>query len=441
MKNLIMHVSRPSIAAVAVIVVTGGTAGDIHLDRINLPEGFTISVYASGFPEARSMALGPKGTLFIGNRQDDKVWAAVDTNGDDRADITTVLLDGLTSPNGVAVLGNDLYVAERSRILRYRDMEAYLEKPPAPEVLRDDFPTDDLHGWKYIAFGPDGYLYVPVGAPCNVCLQSDGRYASITRMKPDGGDFSVFARGIRNTVGFDWHPVTGELWFTDNGRDNLGDDIPSDELNRAATAGTHFGFPFCHAGDIADPEFGSQRRCDEFTPPVVNLGAHVAALGMKFYTGSMFPPSYRNQIFIAEHGSWNRSEKVGYRVVAVDPATGKHTVFAAGWMQDEVAWGRPVDILVMPDGALLVSDDMAGAVYRIGYTPSTRTGSVFQDNHHYSGPVPQTQFSNGKNGSLVDITGRSIAGLNIPATTILIDRISGKVLPPFHHNRNQREGL
>ena len=356
-------------------------SGDPPLERIALPEGFAIEVFASGIPDARSLASGPQGVVFVGNRQEDKVWAIADTNGDGKGDRKVVIAENLTAPNGVAFSGNDLYVAERSRILRYDAIEDRIDQPPEPVMISNDFPAESHHGWKYIAFGPDGYLYVPVGAPCNVCLESDDRFASMTRMMPDGSDFSVFARGIRNTVGFAWHPETGELWFTDNGRDNMGDDIPSDELNRAPAPGMHFGFPFCHEGTIADPEFGAGRSCDEFVPPVVKLGAHVAALGMKFYTGTMFPPEYRNRIFIAQHGSWNRSEKAGYRVVSVDvsgesPVT---TVFAEGWMENETVWGRPVDVLVMPDGALLVSDDLAGAVYRIVFTPATEVGSVLKD--------------------------------------------------------------
>ncbi|MBD3343966.1 MAG: sorbosone dehydrogenase family protein [Chitinivibrionales bacterium] len=346
----------------------------VHLDRIKMPEGFKISLYASNIPDARSMARGSEGTLFVGNRQADKVWAVVDSNNDNVADKSVIILRGLTSPNGVAFLENDLYVAERSRILKFPDIESSIDQPPAPEVIYDDLPKKRAHGWKYIAFSPDNYLYVPVGAPCNVCLRTDPRFASITRMKPDGSDFSVYAQGVRNTVGFDWHPETGVLWFTDNGRDWMGDNIPPDELNRAPHPGMHFGFPFCHGGDIPDPKYGKKRPCTEFTPPAIKLGPHVAALGMKFYTGTMFPSPYHNQIFVAEHGSWNRSSKIGYRITLVrieNREAVSYDVFAEGWMQNEVAWGRPVDILVMPDGSLLVSDDYAGVIYRIEYAPSS----------------------------------------------------------------------
>jgi glucose/arabinose dehydrogenase len=238
-------------------------------------------------------------------------------------------------------------------------------------VVTDRFPSDGHHGWKFIRFGPDGMLYVPVGAPCNVCTADPERYALISRIKIDGGGYEVVARGVRNSVGFDWHPETSELWFTDNGRDMLGDDLPADELNRVARAGLHFGFPYCHQGDTPDPEFGRGRACAEFTPPAANLGAHVAALGMRFYTGSQFPAEYRNNIFIAEHGSWNRSKKVGYRIQRVVVAEGKvvkQEVFAQGWLQGESTGGRPVDIEVMRDCALLVSDDHTGAIYRITYS-------------------------------------------------------------------------
>ncbi|HPX12493.1 MAG TPA: PQQ-dependent sugar dehydrogenase, partial [Syntrophales bacterium] len=260
--------------------------------------------------------------------------------------------------------------AEVSRVLRYDDIEKNLRNPPDPRVVNDSFPADEHHGWKYIAFGPDDRLYVPVGAPCNFCESADRRYASIMRMKPDGTDLEIFAEGVRNTVGFDWHGRTKELWFTDNGRDWMGDDRPPDEFNRAAEKGLHFGFPYCHGAGIADPGYG--RECGAYVPPVRELGPHVAALGMKFYTGRMFPAEYRDQVFIAEHGSWNRTVPIGYRITMVR-LEGNHAVeyrvFAQGWLRQNHAWGRPVDVLVMPDGALLVSDDRAGAVYRIDYEP------------------------------------------------------------------------
>jgi glucose/arabinose dehydrogenase len=270
----------------------------------------------------------------------------------------------------VAFRKGALYVAEVSRILRFDDIEADPAKPRTPVVVNSSFPSDEHHGWKYIAFGPGDRLYVPVGAPCNVCEREDRRYAGILRMAPDGSELELFARGVRNTVGFDWHPPTKVLWFTDNGRDWMGDDIPPDELNRAPGKRMHFGFPYCHAGRIPDPQYGSKRSCQEFQPPAAELGPHVAALGMKFYTGRMFPARYRRQIFIAEHGSWNRTVPIGYRITWVrlkESRALEYRVFAEGWLQGDRAWGRPVDVLVMPDGALLVSDDRAGAIYRIWY--------------------------------------------------------------------------
>jgi glucose/arabinose dehydrogenase len=298
----------------------------------------------------------------------------------------------------VAFREGALYVAERSRVLRYDDIERHLDHPPPPVVIRDDFPQEAHHGWKFIAFGPDGWLYVPVGAPCNVCKSSDEIFATITRLSPDGKRREIYARGVRNTVGFDWHPQTHVLWFTDNGRDEMGDQTPPDELNRAESAGLDFGFPACHGTGIADPEFGRGKDCAQTVAPAADLRPHIAALGMRFYTGSMFPPGYRGSIFIAEHGSWNRSIPSGYDVLRVRLEGEKvisQEVFASGWLPPEPrpedphlsytlradesadrsnrggkrlhAWGRPVDVLVMPDGALLVSDDTADAIYRIGY--------------------------------------------------------------------------
>jgi len=273
-------------------------------------------------------------------------------------------------PNGVAFRNGDLYVAEIHRVIKFSDIEKHLSNPPKPDVVNDSLPQDRWHGWKFIRFGPDNKLYIPVGAPCDVCEKEDQRYASILRMDPDGKNLESFAKGVRNSVGFDWDPQTKEMWFTDNGRDNLGDNVPPDELNHAPQKGMHFGFPYCHGGEILDPKYGKKRSCDEFTPPAQNLGAHVAGLGIRFYAGEMFPKEYQNQIFIAEHGSWNRSKKIGYRVMLVRIQNNKavsYEDFATGWKQGEEIWGRPVDILVMPDGSLLVSDDYADAIYRITY--------------------------------------------------------------------------
>ncbi len=343
----------------------------LPLQTIKLPPGFSIAVYADNVPNVRSMTLSPGGIIFAGTRKEGKVYAILDQDKDNKADKVIVLAKGLTMPNGVAFRDKALYVAEVSRILRYDDIENRLTQKPKPTVVTDRLPSDRAHGWKYIAFGPDGLLYVPIGAPCNICEREDPRYASITRMKANGEDHEIFARGIRNSVGFDWHPLTGELWFTNNGRDWLGDDLPPDTLNHAPKQGLHFGFPYCHAGDLPDPDFGAKRDCAEFTGPAVKLGPHVAPLGMKFYTGTMFPKEYLHQIFIAEHGSWNRSIPIGYRITLVRFQGNTPTdfeIFAEGWLQGRKAWGRPVALLVMPDGALLVSDDKAGVIYRISYS-------------------------------------------------------------------------
>ena len=345
----------------------------VYLGDITLPPGFVINIYATNVKNARSLVLGDRGTLFVGTRSAGKVYAVVDRNHDARADDVITIAEGLNMPNGVAFRQGSLFVAEVNRVLRYDRIESRLKNPPEPVIVTDSFPKDPQHGWKFIRFGPDGKLYVPVGAPCNVCERSNEIYSSITRINADGSPPEIFAHGVRNTVGFDWHPKTGALWFTDNGRDWLGDDQPPDELNRAPRKGMHFGFPYCHGGTIADPEFGSKRKCEAFVPPSIALGPHVAALGMRFYTGTMFPDLYRNQIFIAEHGSWNRSSPIGYRISLVrlhGSQARSYEVFAEGWLKNGRAWGRPVDVLVMPDGALLVSDDRAGVIYRISYKNS-----------------------------------------------------------------------
>lgn len=372
-KNLLLF----SVCAAILFSAVPGTfrpppcfGGDIPLEKISLPPGFAIEIYARDVPNARSMTMGAKGTLFVGTRKAGKVYAIRDVNGDNRADEILTIARGLNMPNGVAFREGSLYVASVSRILRFDDIEDRLKDVPAPRIINDSLPRDRHHGWKFIRFGPDGYLYVPVGAPCNVCEKEDERYASILRLRPSDNVFEVFARGVRNSVGFDWHPESKELWFTDNGRDWMGDDLPPDELNRAPAKGLHFGFPYCHGGDIPDPEFGNKRSCGEFVSPEMKLPAHVASLGMRFYTGTRFPEKYRGQIFIAEHGSWNRSVPTGYRVSVVDLDDNRavsYTVFAHGWLDGRRSFGRPVDVLVMPDGSLLVSDDKAGVIYRISY--------------------------------------------------------------------------
>ncbi len=337
---------------------------------LRLPPGFRADILIENVPNARSMALGPGGTLFVGTRSGGKVYAVRDALRG--APTVETFASGLSMPNGVALHDGALYVAEQKRILRYPGAEARGTAPPAPEVVDGALPyKGPLHAWKYLAFGPDGKLYVPVGAPCNVCLEPG--FGVILRMNPDGSGREVVATGVRNSVGFDWHPRTGELWFTDNGRDMLGDEVPPCELNRIGRPGLDFGFPYCHGGSIPDPEFGTAGTCSAAEPPVQLLGPHVAPLAVTFYTGRMFPPEYRGQVLIAEHGSWNRSKsagKTGYRITLVR-LKGNEAVayepFIEGWLAGDEVLGRPVDLLVAPDGSLLVSDDQRGVIYRISY--------------------------------------------------------------------------
>ena len=337
------------------------------LSDISLPEGFSIEVWADDVPNARSLALGESGTVFVSTRRDGRVFAVVQSN--DEAPVVTTIAEGLRMPNGIAFKDGALFVAENHRIIRFDNIETNLDSVPDPVVVIDTLPAERHHGWRYIDFGPDNKLYIALGAPCNVCEREGS--ANISRMNPDGSGLEVFAEGVRNSVGFTWHPETGEFWFTDNGRDMLGDDSPPGELNRAPQAGMHFGFPYCHGDDVSDPEFGNQRSCSEFEPPAQKLGPHVAPLGVIFYTGDMFPEEYRNQVLIAEHGSWNRSRKIGYRVSMVRMSNGEPTaydVFANGWLVDEEVSGRPVDLLQLEDGSVLLSDDQNELIYRITYS-------------------------------------------------------------------------
>jgi len=353
------------------------SAYDSLLAKVNLPEGFEIDVYAENVIDARSLARTEDGkTIFVGNRRRKNVYALTDTDGDMRADRVDTIATGLTMPNGVAYHDGDLYVAEVSRIHRFENIMDNLSSPKS-EVIFDDYPTDRHHGWKFIAFGPDGKLYVPVGAPCNVCDKEDENevYATITRMNPDGSDMEIVARGVRNSVGFTWHPETNDMWFTDNGRDLMGDDIPACELNVSTESGTHFGFPFWHQGDIADPDFGSKRERSEFKEPMYKFEPHSAPLGLRFYGGNMFPEKYQGNLIVAQHGSWNRSPEaghIGYQLRYVQIENGEvvsSEIFADGWLDQESnkGWGKPVDILEMPDGSILVSDDVAHCIYRISY--------------------------------------------------------------------------
>jgi len=339
----------------------------LPIPQLKLPKGFKIEVYVSGIANARSLRLGDKGTVFVSNRLLDKVYAVVDKNGTREA---KVIASGLDRPNGLAFHNGTLYIAEGARISKLEKIEDNLDNPPPPVVVYSDFLNHQSHGWKFMALGPDNKLYVNVGAPCNIC-EPPATNGQIRRISLDGSSADVVARGVRNSVGFDWHPVTKELYFTDNGRDWLSEDLPEDELNRVTKSGQHFGFPYCHQGTFADREMGWGRSCDEYEKPVALLGPHSAALGMRFYAGSMFPTEYRNAIFIARHGSWNRTKKVGGDVVVAklnnDGSVKSWEPFLTGFLQNNAYSGRPVDVQVMKDGSLLVSDDHAGAVYRVTY--------------------------------------------------------------------------
>lgn len=365
--------SALSFLLLAFLVSACQAAPEEVVPQIKLPPGFHLSMYTGQVPNARSLALGEDGTVYVGTTNAGKVYAVRDENRDGVGERVYTLATGLNLPNGVAVLDGDLYVAEIPRILKYPKIAGRLDHPPRPETVYAGYPDDVHHGWKYLRVGPDRKLYAPVGAPCNICRPERDIYATLTRLDADGRNFEIYARGIRNTVGFDWHPDTGELWFTDNGRDWLGDDLPPEELNQAVRAGQHFGYPHCHGKDISDPEFGKGKSCAEFTPPAWTFPAHTAGLGIRFYTGNQFPPDYKGQLFVAQHGSWNRSEPQGYRLMAVRFEDGKPVadqIFAEGWLRrDGKVLGRPVDILQMPDGALLVSDDLTGVIYRIVYRP------------------------------------------------------------------------
>ena len=342
-------------------------AAEIPLDKIKLPPGFEISLYASGLPNARSMAFGKNGTLFVGTRFVGNVYAVVEKDGKRQ---TKIIAKGLHRSNGVAFKNGALYVAELSRITRYDNIEANLDNPPKPVVVFDALPKDEAHGWKFMTLGPDGWLYFQIGAPGNIVMPP-ATHATIVRVDPENGVLETVATGVRNSVGMDFHPVTKQLWFTNNGRDWVDENMPNDTLHHVSRKGMNFGYPFCHQGDFLDPDFGKGRSCKEFDAPDMKLGPHVAALGMRFYTGAQFPAAYKNNIFIAEHGSWNRVKKSGYNIsrVVLD-AKGRATKvepFATGFLQGETFWGRPADVQMMKDGSLLVSDDVAGAIYRISY--------------------------------------------------------------------------
>lgn len=352
-------------------LIAANPSADAVIKKLHVLDGFAVSLFAENVPNARTLALGDNGVVYVGTRHKGSVYAVQDTDNDGVSDKRYELGKNLNMPNGVAFRDGALYVAEIGRISRFDNIGKLLNNPPKPVVVYDQLPSDTHHGWKYLRFGPDNKLYTAVGAPCNICNPEKPIYGSLVRLNADGTDFEIIARGIRNTVGFDWQPKTGQLYFTDNGRDYLGDDLPPEELNLWSQKGQHFGYPYCHGGDISDPEFGKLKDCAQSIPPVWKFKAHMAPLGMRFYTGSQFPARYKNQLFVAQHGSWNRAKAHGYRVVSLQFENGKpvsEQVFIDGWLteQGEVL-GRPTDILQMPDGSLLIADDTLGVIYKVKF--------------------------------------------------------------------------
>lgn len=343
-----------------------------HLHQLQLPAGFKISLYADNLPSARSMALGDDGVVYVGSR-DGKVYAVKDNDADGFAEQRFVLAENLYLPNGVAYKNKTLYVAEVNRIIRFENIDQQLAAPAPPKVVFDKFPSDKHHGWKYLRFGLDGKLYTAVGMPCNICEPKEAIYGALVRLNTDGSGFEILANGIRNSVGFDWQPNTGNLFFHDNGRDHLGDELPPEELNQWSFRGEHFGFPYCHAGNIADPDIKRAKPCQHTTAPVWKYKAHIAPLGMRFYTGKQFPKSYHHQLLVAQHGSWNRKDPAGYQIALIKFDNGQplsEESFITGWLNASgEAWGRPVDLLQLTDGSILISDDKAGAIYRVQFQP------------------------------------------------------------------------
>jgi len=349
----------------------------LPLEKLTLPEGYAIDIYATGVTNARQMTRSENGIIFVGSRDAGVVHAVIDKDGDGKADEVLEIARGLNMPSGLTIKEGDLYVAVVSQIVKYPNIEQTFRNLPAPEVVIDGLPDKSHHGWKYIAFGPDGWLYLPVGAPCNICETNGGEnfdnpeFASILKYNLQTKERKWVAKGVRNSVGFDWHPQSKQMWFSDNGRDMLGDDIPPCEINRVDSEGAHYGYPYFHGGTVRDPEFGQGKDPQDYVQPAYNLGAHVAPLGIHFYSGGMFADDAKDNLFVAEHGSWNRSKKSGYRVMMAtvqDNQVTAYQPFIAGWLNaDESSWGRPVALLTLADGSMLVSDDFANVIYRVTY--------------------------------------------------------------------------
>ena len=346
-------------------------AGDIPIDRIKLPPGFKVEIWATGLPGGRAMARGDDGKVYVGTRAIGRVYEVTDAGG--QRSVRTVV-DKLNQPAGVAFRNGSLYVMAIDKALRFDGIEKNPAAVPVDMTAAFKLPPLQHHNWKYIAFGPDGKLYVPFGAPCNICELPTPEYAQIRRYNPDGSGMEVIATGVRNSVGFDWHPVTRELWFSNHGRDWMGDDLPNDTMNRLGKTGQHFGFPHCHQGDLPDTDVKKANPCGGVEKPVAMMGPHAATMGVTFYTGNMFPPEYRNVAFNARKGSWNRTKKIGYDVVVVrsnpDGSNARIEPFMTGFMNeaDQSFWGRPAYLLQMPDGSMLVSDEQLGAIYRVSYS-------------------------------------------------------------------------
>ena len=367
-KNVLLVISLSLLSAFCSTVNAqkGADEGKSVLERLKVPKGFSISVYADDLQNARQMAISPNGVVYVGSFRAGKLYALKDENNDGIAEKRWLLAEGLNLPTGIAYHQGDLYVAVIDKILRFVDVDKHLDKPKST-VFYDKFPSDKHHGWKYLSFSPQGKMIVPVGVPCNIC-EVDERYGRIFSMDMKTKALTTIAEGVRNSVGFDFHPQTGELWFSDNGRDMMGDDIPPCEINRVSEQGQHFGYPYIHGDDVIDPEFGKGKNPGDYVKPALSLGAHVAPLGIHFYRGNQFPKQYKNQLFVAEHGSWNRSKKAGYKVMLAtvkDNKVVKYEDFMSGFMANEETYGRPVAFLAMPDGSLLVSDDYAHQIYRV----------------------------------------------------------------------------
>jgi len=363
------HSSLISLILCSVSLAPFGDTASASLKDLKTPPGFRISVLTDQVPNARQMALSDSGILYVGSRRAGKIYAVPLSNAAGSPSRVVLVDSNLTMPSGIVMRGKDLYVGALNQILRYRNIDNHFSANPEPEIITDSLPNKTHHGWKYLSLGPDGNLYVPVGAPCNICLSENEEFASILKVDPDTGKHSLYAQGVRNTVGLAWHPEKHTLWFSDNGRDRLGDDTPAEELNEVTEPGQHFGYPFIHAGTIRDPKFGAGHDSKDYEPPRVKIQAHSAALGITFYTADHFPKTYQGALFIAEHGSWNRSSKVGYQVSVVRFNKGRpiYEAFASGWLKGQKSWGRPNDVLMTPQGELLVSDDQSGTIFRISY--------------------------------------------------------------------------